>query len=261
VLLTCLADSRDWQVSCLKDSDLSTDLGKAYEVLGVKPGVSPRELKVAHRDLAKVWHPDRFQHDLRLQQKAQEKLKEINEAYEQLISGKMPRPTATPPPPQYRREPARRPSTTRQSRGYGFALLTFMAVFALTISIVLQGRAPVPNKEVPADNSEQIASASPDPSANKGRPRSNSPDQTEPFITSVTPSVEPVAIVTVVIDPYTGMLATPDCPVQTSMTYPKGGQPHGYCNARHPRRTSVIAKEPEPAKNSAIKSVAKRLGL
>jgi len=68
-------------------------LSKAYELLGVKPGVSPRELKAAHRDLAKVWHPDRFVHDPRLQEKAQEKLKEINEAYELLSLG----PKAMPP--------------------------------------------------------------------------------------------------------------------------------------------------------------------
>jgi curved DNA-binding protein CbpA len=70
------------------------DHDKAYELLGVKPGVSNRELKAAHRDLAKVWHPDRFLHDPRLQEKAQEKLKEINEAYELLISGKTPRPAS-----------------------------------------------------------------------------------------------------------------------------------------------------------------------
>ena len=67
------------------------DLSKAYDLLGVKPGVSNRELKAAHRDLAKVWHPDRFLHDPRLQEKAQEKLKEINEAFELLISGKIPK--------------------------------------------------------------------------------------------------------------------------------------------------------------------------
>ena len=69
---------------------MNTELSKAYELLGVKPGVSSRELKAAHRDLAKVWHPDRFLHDPRLQEKAQEKLKEINEAYDLLISGKSP---------------------------------------------------------------------------------------------------------------------------------------------------------------------------
>ena len=80
---------------------MNTDLGWAYDVLGVKPGVSDRELKAAHRDLAKVWHPDRFLHDPRLQEKAQEKLKEINEAYEQLLTRNTRRP-APPPPPRHR---------------------------------------------------------------------------------------------------------------------------------------------------------------
>ncbi len=64
------------------------DSSWCYEVLGVTPQVAPQELKAAYRDLAKVWHPDRFAHDPRLQQKAQEKLKEINEAYELLSSGR-----------------------------------------------------------------------------------------------------------------------------------------------------------------------------
>src|SRR5678816_3270474 len=75
------------------EENLITDLSKAYELLGVKPGVSSRELKAAHRDLAKVWHPDRFLHDPRLQEKAQEKLKEINEAYELLSMGPRPAPS------------------------------------------------------------------------------------------------------------------------------------------------------------------------
>ena len=56
-------------------------------VLGLGPGASAQEIKAAYRDLAKVWHPDRFAHDPRLQQKAQEQLKEINEAYGRLVSG------------------------------------------------------------------------------------------------------------------------------------------------------------------------------
>ena len=86
----CCEEFRDWRTSFRRGKQLSTDLSKAYELLGVKPGVSSRELKAAHRDLAKVWHPDRFLHDPRLQEKAQEKLKEINEAYEQISSGKVP---------------------------------------------------------------------------------------------------------------------------------------------------------------------------
>jgi curved DNA-binding protein CbpA len=67
---------------------LSSDRDRSYELLGVRPGVSPGELKAAYRDLIKVWHPDRFGHDPRLKEKAQEKLKEINEAYEELSSGR-----------------------------------------------------------------------------------------------------------------------------------------------------------------------------
>jgi curved DNA-binding protein CbpA len=61
-------------------------LNRFYQILGLEPGVSPAEIRQAYRDLAKVWHPDRFPHDPRLQLKTQEKLKEINEAYEILSS-------------------------------------------------------------------------------------------------------------------------------------------------------------------------------
>jgi len=52
----------------------------------VDANVTPEQLKQAYRDLVRIWHPDRFTHDPRLQRKAEAKLKEINEAYEQLQS-------------------------------------------------------------------------------------------------------------------------------------------------------------------------------
>lgn len=57
-----------------------------YEILELKAGASQNEIKDAYRDLAKVWHPDRFSHDPKLQIKAEEKLKLINQAYEKLRS-------------------------------------------------------------------------------------------------------------------------------------------------------------------------------
>jgi curved DNA-binding protein CbpA len=74
---------------------VSAELGGPYELAGVKPGVSIAELKAAFRDLVKVWHPDRFGQVERLQNKAQKALKELNEGYDQLISGKRPRPQPT----------------------------------------------------------------------------------------------------------------------------------------------------------------------
>ncbi len=54
-----------------------TSLGDLYHALGLKPGASPEEVKCAYRTRAKAWHPDRFAHDARLQQKALAKFKEI----------------------------------------------------------------------------------------------------------------------------------------------------------------------------------------
>jgi hypothetical protein len=56
-----------------------------YEVLGLQTGATKEQVKQAHRDLVKVWHPDRFDDD-RLRRKAEAKLKEVNEAYQQLRS-------------------------------------------------------------------------------------------------------------------------------------------------------------------------------
>lgn len=53
-------------------------------ILGLKPGATLVEVKQARTDLIKVWHPDRFLQDACLQVKAEEKLKEINAAYEWL---------------------------------------------------------------------------------------------------------------------------------------------------------------------------------
>jgi hypothetical protein len=54
---------------------------EAFDVLGLRPGAPASEIKEAYRDLVKVWHPDRFGSDPRLRQRAEAKLKEINEAY------------------------------------------------------------------------------------------------------------------------------------------------------------------------------------
>jgi curved DNA-binding protein CbpA len=54
-----------------------------YEVLGVKPGASQDEIKSAYRKLIKQYHPDQFG-DNPLKNLAEEKMIEINEAYEAL---------------------------------------------------------------------------------------------------------------------------------------------------------------------------------
>jgi len=62
------------------------DIARYYAVLELDPGASEGEIRQAYTDLMKVWHPDRFLKDPRLHERAEEKTKLINEAYEVLRS-------------------------------------------------------------------------------------------------------------------------------------------------------------------------------
>ncbi|MBS6184053.1 MAG: J domain-containing protein [Clostridium celatum] len=57
-----------------------------YEVLGVKQGASQEEIKSAYRKLVKQYHPDQYG-DNPLKDLAQEKLAEVNKAYDMLKNG------------------------------------------------------------------------------------------------------------------------------------------------------------------------------
>lgn len=58
---------------------------RCYALLDLEPGASRDEVRQVYRDLVHVWHPDRFAHNPRLRQKAEEKLKEVNRAYAALM--------------------------------------------------------------------------------------------------------------------------------------------------------------------------------
>jgi len=55
-----------------------------YKVLGVSPNASDDEVKKAYREQARKYHPDSY-HDNPLADLAQEKMKAINEAYDQIM--------------------------------------------------------------------------------------------------------------------------------------------------------------------------------
>ena len=55
-----------------------------YQVLGISRNATEEEIKRAYRDLARKYHPDNYQ-DNPLADLAQEKMKEINEAYDFLM--------------------------------------------------------------------------------------------------------------------------------------------------------------------------------
>lgn len=60
------------------------NLAYCFEILDVPVGVTWTEIQRAHRELVKVWHPDRFASDHPLQKRAERKLQEINDAYAKL---------------------------------------------------------------------------------------------------------------------------------------------------------------------------------
>lgn len=55
-----------------------------YEVLGIQRGATEAEVKAAYRQLVKKYHPDNYT-DSPLQDLAEEKMKEINGAYETIL--------------------------------------------------------------------------------------------------------------------------------------------------------------------------------
>jgi hypothetical protein len=93
---------------------MTIDPTHAYRVLGLAPGATLDEIKMAYRDLAQVWHPDRFPDHDRLRLKALHNQRLINEAYA-VLQKYRPQPAApgavsvaAPPPPSALRAPRHR---------------------------------------------------------------------------------------------------------------------------------------------------------
>lgn len=62
-----------------------SDYLQDYHALGLEPGCNLRALKSARRRLVQSWHPDRFPHPSEAKQHAEQRIKEINTAFDRLI--------------------------------------------------------------------------------------------------------------------------------------------------------------------------------
>src|SRR5277367_6427178 len=72
-----------------------------FRLLGVAPNATWEEVRQAYIDLVRVWHPDRFQSDPALRDRAQQRIQQINDAYHELKdAGIFGGPAEPPPPPQ-----------------------------------------------------------------------------------------------------------------------------------------------------------------
>jgi tetratricopeptide (TPR) repeat protein len=56
----------------------------AYRLLEVSPDATPVEIRKAYLFLVNIWHPDRFVHEPNVQDRVEEKLKAINEAFQRI---------------------------------------------------------------------------------------------------------------------------------------------------------------------------------
>lgn len=97
------------------DGRPACDRCAALASFGLTRDATQAEIKDAYRLLAKVWHPDRFQNDEQLRGKAEEKLKEINSAYQLLTTTASENPKARSSRPDPPKEP-QRASTAASAR-------------------------------------------------------------------------------------------------------------------------------------------------
>ncbi|HKR00310.1 MAG TPA: J domain-containing protein [Pyrinomonadaceae bacterium] len=259
------------------------ELDRCYELLGVKAGASVQELKTAHRDLAKVWHPDRFAHDPRLQQKAQEKLKEINEAFDQIMAekaGRRSRASASANPSEKTRQSPSPAVPARRTRWQLIlpAVLVFAAIFFAASRALISSGGQKSSEAVttPAEQAQTgaqrqqtgVEAEAQAAGAARGRRADQPPAQPSAREATTGNAIAPeqdttrmrrLPTVTLTIDPVTGMIARPDCPIKSSMTYPAGAEPKQYCSAQHKTEKPAESVEGTRPKESRLKSLTRRL--
>lgn len=61
---------------------------EALHILGLGDDATPEEIKTAYKETAQILHPDKFANNKKLQERATEQFKNLQEAYAYLTSGK-----------------------------------------------------------------------------------------------------------------------------------------------------------------------------
>lgn len=90
-----------------------------YKILGLKPDASEKEVKQAYRYLLKVWQTDRFSNDPLSEKKAKDRLKKINDAYD-----------------NYRNYASNLPGVKKRTRPIKIASLAAISILFLIILLV-----------------------------------------------------------------------------------------------------------------------------
>jgi hypothetical protein len=61
---------------------------EALRILGLDEGANDADIKAAYKEMAQILHPDRFQDNKKLVDRATEQFKQVNEARDYLLTGK-----------------------------------------------------------------------------------------------------------------------------------------------------------------------------
>jgi hypothetical protein len=161
--------------------------GEALRVLHLDPDCSREQIRQAYTDLVKVWHPDRFQADARLRQKADDTLRLINAAYE-VLQRRGAAEEASPASPSEQQSAEPEPSTGRESlippprpawfKRRALRAATIGAVVGVALAVAIAWR------ESPAPEPVAVG-ASPLPAADAAssvdrQPRTPQPDSDRP---------------------------------------------------------------------------------
>ena len=100
-----------------------------YQVLGVPPTATDEEVKAAYRELAKKYHPDNYANSP-LADLATEKMKEVNEAYDQIMAERRGR----------AKTGYQQPNDSRQQAGGAYAGYSSSSSFYDVRNLIMNGR-------------------------------------------------------------------------------------------------------------------------
>lgn len=122
------------------EAGLDPSVIESLNKLGLPPNATLKEIKQAYKDLVTVWHPDRFANNPRLHDKASEKLKELNVAYNEvmafyqkmILTERTVKFEETPQPQEPEPTPFTPPDAPRKSFNYTGVTGLLVAVLAVT---------------------------------------------------------------------------------------------------------------------------------
>lgn len=146
-----------------------------YEELGLEPGASPEEIRLAHKRLARLFHPDRVGDDPELRRLAEAQMKRLNRICEALLaeasaSGRSPRAVGAGPqaPAWFRRARQWFPMGPRLARwgwawvasGVGILALALLALWDHQPSYSPQGAVVLESRGSPEPAHRSVAARS-----------------------------------------------------------------------------------------------------